>query len=154
LVMGAIVACVVPQILYLLSRNVDIRTVPFAIRVHGDTFMSGSAINCGLPGNEACRDGLLPVLRGLQPAVQALLWTQVLALALYLNWGERRLQRLLFLAAWFFAALATMAKGIAGFLLPALCALAHVAVSKRWRDLTRMEIVSGSLMLAAIALPW
>lgn len=151
LVIGAVVACALPQILYLVSRNVllDIRGFHF----HQDAFSSGSPGNCGLPGNEACKNAY-PVLRGLHPALQALIWAQAIALVVYMNWGERRRQRLLFLAAWLFAALSTMAKGPAGFGLPVLCALAYVAVSKRWRDLLRLEIASGVLILLAVALPW
>ena len=115
--------------------------------------MSGSAQNCGLPGNEACRQQL-PLLRGLSPALQALIWVQTLAVILFINWGERRAQRLCFLAAWFFAALSTMAKGPAGLGLPALCAIAYVVATKRYRDLLAMEITSGALILLAVAMPW
>ncbi|WP_437876687.1 ArnT family glycosyltransferase [Sorangium sp. So ce513] len=153
LVLGAIIACALPQILYLLSRHVDIQAAPFGVRLHGDVFSSGSAGNCGLPGNEACR-AALPVLPGLQPALQALIWAQTLGIVLYASWGERRVQRLLFLAAWFFAALSTMAKGPAGFGLPVLCALGYVVVSRRYRDLLKMEIPVGLLVLACVALPW
>jgi 4-amino-4-deoxy-L-arabinose transferase-like glycosyltransferase len=151
LVMGAIAACAIPQILYLVSRNISLDIRLF--HVHPDAFTSGSPNNCGLPGNDVCRPAL-PVVRGLHPALQALIWAQALALVVYLNWGERRRQRLYFLAAWLFAAISTMAKGPAGFLLPVLCALAYVAVSRRWRDLLRIEIASGVLILFAVALPW
>ncbi|WP_437998623.1 glycosyltransferase family 39 protein [Sorangium sp. So ce185] len=153
LVLGAIVACALPQLLYLLSRHVEIHTAPFGLRLHGDVFSSGSPGNCGLPGNEACRS-VLPVLPGLQPALQAIIWAQTLGIVLYASWGERRVQRLLFLAAWFFAALSTMAKGPAGFGLPVLCALGYVVVSRRYRDLLKMEIPVGLLVLACVALPW
>ncbi|WP_437317208.1 ArnT family glycosyltransferase [Sorangium sp. So ce385] len=153
LVLGAIVACALPQVLYLLSRHVEIHAAPFGLRLHGDVFSSGSPGNCGLPGNEACRS-VLPVLPGLQPALQAIIWAQTLGIVLYASWGERRVQRLLFLAAWFFAALSTMAKGPAGFGLPVLCALGYVVVSRRYRDLLKMEIPVGLLVLACVALPW
>src|SRR6185503_6064079 len=112
-VLGTIIVCALPQILYLLSRNFEITTAPFRLRLHADAFAAGSPGNCGLPGNDACR-GAAPVLRGLHPALQALIWAQALGVLLYVNWGERRVQRLFFLAAWFFAALSTMAKGPAG----------------------------------------
>jgi hypothetical protein len=86
--------------------------------------------------------------------VQALLWLQALAVLLYVNWGERRISRLCFLGAWFFAALSTMAKGPAGFGLPVLCALAYVIVSRRHKDLLRMEIVSGLIIFLVVAMPW
>ncbi|MRG92923.1 ArnT family glycosyltransferase [Polyangium spumosum] len=153
LVLGMIIACALPQVLYLLSRNFEILTSPFAIRLHADAFRSGSPGNCGLPGNQPCGDAF-PVLKGLQPALQAILWIQALGLVLYMSWGERRAQRLYFLAAWFFAALSTMAKGPAGFGLPVLCCLAYIVVSRRYRDLLRLEIVAGLLILLSVALPW
>lgn len=153
LVMGAILMCALPQALYLISRNVDLSLAPFAFRVHADSFLSGSLGNCGLPGNQACGQAL-PAVKRLTPSIQGLLWLQTLGLFLYVNWGERRAQRLLFLGAWFFAALSTMAKGPAGFGLPVLCALAYVATTRRWRDLSRMEIASGILILLVAALPW
>jgi 4-amino-4-deoxy-L-arabinose transferase-like glycosyltransferase len=151
LVIGVIVACALPQILYLCSRNVSLDIRGF--HWHLDQFSSGSPGNCGLPGNEQCR-ATFPVLRGLHPALQALIWAQALALVLYMSWGERRRQRLFFLAAWFFAAISTMGKGPAGVGLPVVAALVYVAVTRRWRDLARMEITAGALTLACVALPW
>ena len=150
-VLGAVIACALPQILYLASRNVDIGS--FGVRFHLDTFSAGSPGNCGLPGNEACH-GATPVLRGLHPALQALIWAQALGLILYMNWGERRRQRLFYLAAWLFAALSTMAKGPAGFILPILCVFAYIIVSRRWKELLNLEIASGVLILLAVGLPW
>jgi len=153
LVLGIIIACALPQILYLISRNLEIIPKPFSLRFHVDAFRAGSPMNCGLPGNQVCGDAS-SVLKGLQPALQAVLWIQALGLLLYMSWGERRAQRLYFLAAWFFAALSTMAKGPAGFGLPVLCALAYIVVSRRYRDLLRLEIVAGLLILLTVALPW
>jgi 4-amino-4-deoxy-L-arabinose transferase-like glycosyltransferase len=150
-VLGAVIACALPQILYLASRNVDLGA--FGVHFHLDAFTAGSPGNCGLPGNEACH-GATPVLRGLHPALQALIWAQALGLILYMNWGERRRQRLFYLAAWLFAALSTMAKGPAGFILPILCVLAYIVVSRRWKELLNLEIASGVLILLAVGLPW
>ncbi|MEP7123828.1 MAG: glycosyltransferase family 39 protein [Byssovorax sp.] len=150
-VLGGVIACALPQILYLASRNVDIGA--FGVHFHVDTFSAGSPGNCGLPGNEACH-AATPVLRGLHPALQALIWAQALGLILYLNWGERRRQRLFYLAAWLFAALSTMAKGPAGVLLPIVCVLAYIIVSRRWKELLNLEIASGFLILFAVGLPW
>jgi 4-amino-4-deoxy-L-arabinose transferase-like glycosyltransferase len=150
-VLGGVLACALPQILYLLSRNVDLGAS--GIHFHLDAFTAGSPGNCGLPGNEACHSAA-PVLRGLHPALQALIWAQGLALILYMNWGERRRQRLFYLAAWLFAALSTMAKGPAGFILPVLCMLAYIVVSRRWKELLNLEIASGVLILLAVAMPW
>ena len=149
LVIGAVIACALPQILYLFSRNFD----PGHFRFHGDSFTYGSPGNCGLPGNDACKPQI-PVLTGLQPSLQAVLWVQALGLLLYANWGERRLRRLFFIAAWLFAALSTLGKGPAGVVLPIGCALAYIVVSRRHRDLLEMELTSGLLILLCVALPW
>jgi 4-amino-4-deoxy-L-arabinose transferase-like glycosyltransferase len=151
LVAGAVLACALPQILYLFSRNLELGWI--RLRFHGDAFTSGSAGNCGLPGNEPCR-AQVPVLGGLQPALQAVLWAQAVGLFLYANWGERRLQRLYFIAAWLFAALSTMAKGPAGVGLPVLCALFALVATGRWKDILKMEITSGILVMLCVALPW
>lgn len=152
LVVGSVLVCALPQILYLFSRNVELGWL--RLGVHGDAFTSGSAGNCGLPGNEPCRPQA-PVLRGLQPALQGVLWLQALGLFLYANWGERRVQRLYFIAAWLFAALSTMAKGPAGLGLPALCVLFSLVASGRFsRDILKMEITSGVLILLCVAMPW
>ncbi len=150
-VVGAVVACALPQILYLVSRNVELGLS--GVHFHIDAFAAGSPGNCSLPSNESCH-GAAPVLRGLHPALQALIWAQALGLVLYMNWGERRRQRLYYLAAWLFAALSTMAKGPAGFILPILCALAYIGVSRRWKELLNLEIASGTLILLAVAMPW
>jgi len=177
LVFGSVLLCAIPQILYLLSRNLELvlhGTGSYGFRFHLDEFKSGSGMgNCGLPGNEACTPAipaLVPQsLRGevagvgpsllrffgaYEPALQALTWTIVLGLLLYMNWGERRTRRVAYLGAWFFAAVATMGKGPAGFVLPILCGLAYVASTRRWSELARFELVSGLCILLTVAIPW
>ena len=180
LVFGAVLLCAVPQILYLLSRNIELVVFgdgPKGFRFHWDEFKSGSAGNCGLPGNEACASrtpatlprgetwwsesrrgpilgGFLRLIFAFEPATQAMLWSVVLGGVLYLNWGERRARRLVYIAAWLCAALATMAKGPAGFGLPIICACAYVATKKRWGELLRFELISGLLVILAVAIPW
>ena len=177
LVFGVILTAALPQVLYLLSRNVEIvlhGDGPFGFRPHFDEFHSGSGGgNCGLPGNEACNlvnpasvpraAGAHPATFGLQmlrlfggfePVVQVLLWIGVLGGLLYLNWGERRTQRLYYLAAWLCAAIATMGKGPAGFGLPVLCVFLYIATRRRWSEILRFEAVSGLLIIAAVAIPW
>jgi 4-amino-4-deoxy-L-arabinose transferase-like glycosyltransferase len=175
-VFGVVLLCALPQILYLLSRNVELvlwGDGPKGFRVHWDEFKSGSATNCGLPGNEACvmhspasipksvgatPSGAWPsIVRyfgGFEPSLQAIAWSFVLGGALYLNWGERRVRRLLYIAAWLCAAIATMAKGPAGFGLPMICAFAYVATKRRWSELLRLEIMTGVLVILAVAMPW
>lgn len=179
LVFGAVLVCALPQILYLFSRNMELVLFgdgPKGFRFHWDEFRSGSAGNCGLPGNEACAPhspaslpkmdtwwfgskassalGFVRFFATFEPALQALVWTAVIAGILYLNWGERRARRIVYVAAWLCAAIATMAKGPAGFGLPIICAFAYVATKKRWDELLRFELVSGLLVILAVALPW
>jgi 4-amino-4-deoxy-L-arabinose transferase-like glycosyltransferase len=178
-VFGAILLCAIPQILYLASRNIELVAFgsgPKGFRLHWDEFKSGSAGNCGLPGNEACvaqnpasipksdswfspakHTGVMVYLRlfsAFEPLTQGVVWAVVLGAVLYLNWGERRARRLIYIAAWLCAAIATMAKGPAGFGLPIICAFAYVATKRRWRELLNFELVTGLLVIVAVALPW
>lgn len=154
-VFGSVLALVLLQVSYLASRNLMIATEPyFDLRFVGDTFMQGSPGNCGTPGNVKCVSGLVPEQDRIQPAVQALIWLQATALLLWLSWGERRVKRLLYLAAWFCAALASMSKGVGGLALPLAGAFLWVMATGRWRELTRMEIIGGLLLFAVTALPW
>lgn len=176
LVFGAILVCALPQIVYLFTRNVELVIAGSGakgFRLHLDEFKSGSALNCGLPGNEACRASLpASIPRGLagnptgfgpsllrffgsiEPSVQAVFWSIMLGGLLYLNWGERRARRLYYVGAWFFAAIATMGKGPAGIVLPGACAAAYIATNRRWKELLRVEIWSGLLVVAVVAAPW
>jgi 4-amino-4-deoxy-L-arabinose transferase-like glycosyltransferase len=177
LVFGAVLLCSIPQILYLFSRNLELvlhGSGPHGFRAHFDEFRTGSGMgNCGEPGNEACNaatawavpaalranvTGLIPSLQrffgAVEPSAQAAVWSALLGILLLLNWGERRARQLLYLGAWFFAALATMAKGPAGFGLPILCGLAYVAATRRWSELVRFQLVSGLCMVFLLALPW
>jgi 4-amino-4-deoxy-L-arabinose transferase-like glycosyltransferase len=164
LVFGVILLSALPQILYLCSRNVELQWWPKAVgfRPHIDEFWSGSKGNCGLPGNEACNPQkpaesawfFKHQLDILQPAFQGLMWAALLGFILWLNWGERRAQRLYFIAAWYFAAIATMGKGPAGFGLPILVTFSYIAAARKWDTLTRLEIVSGLLIILVVAMPW
>ena len=155
LVLGLVLVTAAPQILYLCSRHLSLQTLPPArgFRWHFDEIMSGSPGNCGLPGNEPCR-GYEPVDPVLQPGLAALIWTAVLGLLLWANRGERRVSRLYFLTAWYFTALATLAKGAPGLVLPLLIAVAAVGAARRWRDYARLELVSMLLLVACVCLPW
>ncbi|MCA9644712.1 MAG: glycosyltransferase family 39 protein, partial [Myxococcales bacterium] len=127
LLFGVISLLVVPQVLYLISRNVSLLLSGphLGFQWHLDQFTSGSGGgNCGLPGNQPCRTGG-PVYGALwlQPSVLGLLWALVLFLLLLLNRQERRLSRIYFLAAWLMTALSTMGKGAPGLVLPLVIAL-------------------------------
>jgi len=152
----AVLASALPQIVYLLSRNVTLQIVapPYGFRWHLDELFSGSGGgNCGLPGNEACR-GAQPANAMFQPALGAVIFGAALGYLVHLNRGERRLQRLFFLGAWYFTALAALAKGAPGLILPVAIAAATLVAGRRWQELTRVELAGFCLMFAAVCLPW
>ena len=156
LLFGSIVLSVLPQLVYLLTRNLSLQlgAEHFGFRWHWDEFMAGSGGgNCGLPGNEACR-WLSPANPLFQPAMGAVVWGSALGLLLFVNRGERRAQRLYFLGAWFFTALSALGKGAPGLVLPVVIALVGLCAARRYKDLARAELVGLCLIFACICLPW
>ena len=154
LVVGVVLAGVIPQVLYLFSRHLSLQTFGSrGFRWHLDEILYGSAGNCDLPGNEACR-WTQPVDPVLQPGLAALIWVAILALFLWANRGERRVQRLYFIAAWTLTALSAMAKGAPGLVLPVVVVVAAVGATRRWADFARLELVSMVLVVACLCMPW
>ncbi|MEB2314024.1 MAG: glycosyltransferase family 39 protein [Sorangiineae bacterium] len=156
LLFAFVILTVLPQVLYLASRNLTLQLshAPFGFRPHIDEFFAGSGGgNCGLPGNQECRR-FLPVNKGFEPWLGALCWSVAAGVLLWANRGERRVQRLYFLAGWYFTALAALGKGAPGLVLPIFIALAYVGARKRWLDLSRMELAGLVLVFAAVVLPW
>jgi 4-amino-4-deoxy-L-arabinose transferase-like glycosyltransferase len=187
LVFGSILLCAVPQILYLVSRNIDFlwRADAHGFHPHWDEFRSGSGLgDCTLPGNEECRSAvpasiphstggaptgfaamMIRTFGAFEPAVQGVVWALMLGAVLYMSWGERRLRRLYYLAAWFFAAVATLGKGPEGVALPVLVTLAYLGASRpseelvaritRFiREIAQFEIAAGLLIILVVAMPW
>lgn len=155
LVFGVILMCAIPQVIYLVTRNCDLVLSGdrLGFRWHEDVFFSGSAQNCGLPGNQACAQ-TSPANKDMRPVFQGAMWAAVTVLLFWINRSERRLSRLYYMMAWFFAAVSTMGKGPAGFLLPMLCAGAYVFATAKWRKLLEIELLSGVLIVLVVAIPW
>ncbi len=160
LLLAAVFATAIPQIVYLVTRNLELAMDPmFGLRMPpiqpvGDSFVFGSAENCGTsPGNPACGQHI-PAYPRFHPAIQALLWAQALGIFMWLSWGEKRARRVAFLAAYFCAALSMMAKGPAGLVLPAAAVLGYLVATRRWRLLLDLEIAAGSVMMLPVAMPW
>ncbi len=147
LVLVAFAAITLPQVAYLVGRNLT------GLHPHVDAFFAGSTGNCDLPGQAACAAQAY-VHPALQPALQAVLWCVVFATATFLVHAERRRARVLFLAAWLCAGVATMGKGPAGVVLPGGVAFAYLLFTRRLRVLLSLEILPGVLMVAAMVLPW
>jgi 4-amino-4-deoxy-L-arabinose transferase-like glycosyltransferase len=157
LLFALIIFCVLPQVLYLASRNITWQwaTEPrFFFRVHPDGFLWGSGGgNCGLPGNVRC-EPRLPVFRSFQPIHAALLWAALTGWLLWINRHERRVQRLSFLGAWLCLAISTLGKGAPGLVLPVFSLLLFVFATRRWGDLSRLELGGALLLLVTVVLPW
>jgi 4-amino-4-deoxy-L-arabinose transferase-like glycosyltransferase len=64
--------------------------------------------------------------------------------------GRRGLYWLFYLAI----ALATLSKGIIGFLLPGMIIGLFIALTGRWRLIREMRLVPGAILAAAVVLPW
>lgn len=156
LVFGAILMCVIPQVIYLITRNVDLVLTAdkLGFRWHEDVFFAGSGRgNAGLPGNQGWTE-THAANKDMRPVFQGALWAGITVLLFWINRTERRLSRLYFLMAWVFAAISTMGKGPAGFALPMLCAGAYVFATAKWKKILEIELLSGVLIIAAVALPW
>ncbi|HYX26254.1 MAG TPA: phospholipid carrier-dependent glycosyltransferase [Thermoanaerobaculia bacterium] len=67
--------------------------------------------------------------------------------------GERG-ERLLWYGMFASAALATLAKGLIGFVIPGAVIFFYLLFARRWRLLLRVPWVGGILLFLAIALPW
>jgi 4-amino-4-deoxy-L-arabinose transferase-like glycosyltransferase len=157
LLIAALSAVVLPQVLYLLSRNVTFMEAMPAFGWHGDQFMHGSAGNHGIPGNAPVHD-VEPHLSGpgAQPISQGIFWLLGYAWILYLLRKEWRAQTLYIFAFYLFCGLAFMAKGIPGFALPGLVALLFLTGARRWDLLLegRLRVAAGMLVVIVTGLPW
>ena len=167
LAIGVILILTLPQAMYLISRNLTFVTQgSFGFEPHLDEYRTGSGHECwqnpsvGETFERLMRIGKWPCELGkvahldFQPWVQGVLWLGVLSIFLAFNRNERRISRLCFMIAWVFAAISTMGKGIAGFLLPIAVAGCYVVAARKWRDVLRFELVSGVIVLAIVAAPW
>ena len=166
LVLVALIGVILPQAMYLLTRNVSLLpaedvagdpSLPYLFAWHGDRFVSGSAGNAGVPGNAGAADAV-PYLAAIyvQPFAQGLLWFCALAGLVYATLSERRTQGLLMIGFYFFCGLAFMGKGIPGFALPGMVSLLYLVGSKRWALLLegRLRVGLGILVVATVGLPW
>lgn len=170
LVLGGWLMLVVPQLAYLVSRNLWVSRA--GVGFAWDAVLRGSPGNCMLPGNQPCesrapalvppelvnnhsvRAGLLHLIRGFEPVLQVLLWAGIVSFVTYLLVGERRTRRLLFAAGWMFAGVATLGKGPLALVLPIACVGSYVLVTGRWRELLDFEIPAGLSIWASVCLPW
>ncbi|QQR91122.1 MAG: glycosyltransferase family 39 protein [Myxococcales bacterium] len=146
---------VLPQILYLASRNVSWGSG--GIFFHYDSFLYGSAGNDAIPGNPA-HQFIHPVFGSIaaQPVMQAAYWAVALAAALFFARRLKSKQSFFFLFFYLFCAIAFMAKGLPGIVLPGLAALFYLIVSRRWSLLGsgHIHVALGILLILCIGAPW
>lgn len=156
LVVFALFVAVLPQAVYLISRNFS-WIEGHGLVAHLDRFLYGSAGNLDVPGNPAPRDQQ-PRIGGIvaQPFVQGLLWLALLAGLVTTLRNERRARPLLMVAFYFFCALAFMAKGLLGLALPGAAALFYLIASRRWALLGTgaLRVSTGIVVIGVVSLPW
>jgi 4-amino-4-deoxy-L-arabinose transferase-like glycosyltransferase len=156
LLIGAVVLFALPQILYLVSRNVGLVATGAdpGFYFHLDRFFAGSGGgNCGLPGNELCR--LKDAANSTpQPSLSALIWALLLAATLFSLRNERRKKELYYVGAWLFVALSALAKGLPGPILFVGTVVAVLAVTRRFSETLRMSLPVALTVFAVVALPW
>jgi 4-amino-4-deoxy-L-arabinose transferase-like glycosyltransferase len=88
----------------------------------------------------------------LDMLVGGLITATVLAFARAVDDGARSLRWMF--TAWALAAASVLAKGLIGFVLPALVIAPWLLAQRRWRDLLWLLHPLGLLLFVALALPW
>lgn len=110
---------------------------------------------CGLPGQPDC--AVLAVAHPrLRPLVQIGLWVGPAGWLAVRAYEEKRAARLSALAAWAAAAIATMAKGPVGLVIPAAGVLAVFLLRPRScvTYLRRLEVPTGLALVVVLVAPW
>jgi len=155
-VLFGIVLVVLPQAMYLISRNFS-WIEGHGLLAHPDRFLYGSAGNVDVPGNPVPRDQT-PRVTGLagQPFLQGTAWLVLLGAIAAILRKERRVRPLFMVGFYFFCALAFMAKGLLGIAIPGAAALFYLIASGRWSLLGSgaLRIATGVLVVVVVSLPW
>ncbi|HVH47053.1 MAG TPA: glycosyltransferase family 39 protein, partial [Labilithrix sp.] len=147
----AILLVTVPQILTILLQQVHVDASGLHIRP--DRLVAGSPHACLLPGQPACSPTAIAHPK-LTPAIQAAIWSIPTVWLVLRAASETRVARLFSLGAWMFAALAAMAKGPAGLVIPAAASLVCVLARRSIRPLLRLELLAGLLLAVVMIGPW
>jgi 4-amino-4-deoxy-L-arabinose transferase-like glycosyltransferase len=155
-VIFALIAMVLPQATYLISRNLSF-VDGYGWVAHPDRFLYGSAGNVDVPGNPSPRDQL-PHVHGFlgQPFLQGLAWLGALG-ALVRSLRQERRARVLYMVAFYLScAIAFMAKGLAGLAIPGAAALFYLVASRDWKLLAdgQLRVSRGVLIVSVVSLPW
>lgn len=87
---------------------------------------------------------------------QAAIYASCLGLAIYLSVSRPDLarSRLYLINFYVFIGLATLAKGLLGFMLPGAIIFFYIVLTREWRLLKRVELGRGILIFIAVTFPW
>ena len=69
-------------------------------------------------------------------------------------WGDKWTRRSYFWLFYVCCAHATLAKGLLGFLLPGAILFFYFLITKRWRDIGKMDLPRGLMLFVAVGFPW
>jgi len=155
-VLFVLIALVLPQALYLISRNIS-WIEGAGLVAHPDRFLYGSAGNVDVPGNPQPRDQS-PYIGGLlgQPFVGGVIWLSLLSALLAMVRKDRSTRALWMYGFYVCCALAFMAKGLPGIAIPGAAALFYLIASRRWSLLGsgELRVAVGILVVSVVSLPW
>jgi 4-amino-4-deoxy-L-arabinose transferase-like glycosyltransferase len=93
-------------------------------------------------------------LLGLDMAVSVLTSATLFCFILAVREEPGRARRMLFWGLYLFAALATLTKGLMGFLIPGAVMFLWLLLLGQWRRLRPMHLPTGLLIFLAVAAPW
>jgi 4-amino-4-deoxy-L-arabinose transferase-like glycosyltransferase len=86
---------------------------------------------------------------------QAAIYVAILAAVVGTTLRGKPTQRQLHLYTFYaFIGLATLAKGLLGFLLPGAIIFFHIVLTGQWRSLARVELLRGAGVFITVAFPW
>jgi 4-amino-4-deoxy-L-arabinose transferase-like glycosyltransferase len=88
--------------------------------------------------------------------VQAAIYSTCLGLLLFLTVARPVIERsrLYLLTFYTFVGLATLAKGLLGFMLPGAVLFFYILLTREWRMLKRVELARGIPLFVLVAFPW
>ncbi len=127
---------------------------PVETYYYGSAFNSSpEGLNSSVPGSPGW-ERLANVVPFFPSAVQALLWTLLGGIAMWMLRRERRERHLYFVAFYVWCAVATMGKGPAGLAIPVAIAGVYLIASGEWRLFRHARLLTGALLFLVVGMPW
>jgi 4-amino-4-deoxy-L-arabinose transferase-like glycosyltransferase len=140
---------IIPQAIYLISRNIDL-----ARGFRADQVIEGSAGTCGiLPSHPACVTRA-PVFRWMTPIAQGATLLGLAGALLSSVSNVHKQRSVYFIAACAAAAVGAMAKGPMALVVPVACVLAAGVATRNVRWLLTQKYGLGLVCAALLILPW